>query len=73
MFLLNVGGKWTLATEVEEVKGAVFLAEKNGNVRFTRKASPEGRSGRVGPPTARPSSRRAGARSSASWGSAARM
>lgn len=41
MFLLNVGGKWTLATEVEEVKGAVFLAAANGNVRFTRKASPE--------------------------------
>lgn len=41
MFLLNVGGTWTLATDVEEVRGAVFLAAKNSNVRFTRKASPE--------------------------------
>lgn len=41
MFLLNVGSRWTLATEVEEVRGAVFLSASNVNLRFTRKASPE--------------------------------
>lgn len=41
MFLLNVGSKWTLATELESVRGAVFLASSNSGVRFTRRTSPD--------------------------------
>lgn len=41
MFLLNVGSRWNLATDVEEVRGAIFLASGNSHVQFTRKAGPE--------------------------------
>jgi hypothetical protein len=42
MFLFNVGGKsWSLASEVEEVRGALFLAASHPNVRFTRRAGPD--------------------------------
>lgn len=41
MFLLNVGWTWSLATDVEEVRGAVFLAANNPHLRFTRNAGPD--------------------------------
>ncbi len=41
MFLLNVGNQWNLATQVEEIRGAILLSAQNSNARFTRKAGPE--------------------------------
>jgi len=41
MFLLNVGYKENILADVEELKGAVYLAARHLNVRFTRKPSPE--------------------------------
>jgi hypothetical protein len=41
VFLLNVGSKWTLASEMDEVRGAVFLASGNSHARFTRRTGPE--------------------------------
>ncbi len=41
MFLLNVGYKENILADVEELKGAVYLAARHLNVRFTRKPGPE--------------------------------
>lgn len=42
MFIFNVGGKdWARASEVDELRGAVFLASCHPNSRFTRKPGPE--------------------------------
>ena len=41
MFLLNVGYRESVLADVEELKGAVYLAGSHSNVRFTRKSSPE--------------------------------
>jgi hypothetical protein len=41
MFLLNVGNTWTLATELDDVAGAVFLASGNPHTRFARRARPD--------------------------------
>jgi hypothetical protein len=41
MFLLNVGSAWTVATELDDVGGAIFLASGNTHTRFARRARPD--------------------------------
>lgn len=41
MFLLNVGHDWSVATDVDALRGAIFLASGNSNVRFTRRVGPD--------------------------------